>query len=94
MYNSVRSFVGGKAGGGANVGTSLETIKKGDILIVDYNSGSVLTGTGNTISTSPVIVLVSCIEDGKPIISGPIYGHNQLTGGKSAYVASALTKKQ
>ena len=93
MYNSVRSFVGGKAGGGANVGTSLETIKKGDILIVDYNSGSVLTGTGNTISTSPVIVLVSCIEDGKPIISGPIYGHNQLTGGKSNYVAPALTKK-
>jgi hypothetical protein len=93
MYNYVTSFAVGKTGGGANTGTSLETIKKGDILIVDYNSGAVLTGTSNTITTNPVIAIVSCKEDGVPIVSGPIYGQTLVGGGKSAYVAPAYTKK-
>ena len=92
MYNFVKSFVVGKTGGGANVGTSLETIKKGDILIVDYNSGSVLTGTSNTITTNPVIAIAHCIKDGVPIISGPIYGSKLVAGGKTAYAAAALKK--
>lgn len=93
MRNFVTSFVPGKSGGGANVGTSLETIKKGDILIVDYMSGSVLTGANNTITTSPVIAIAYCIEDGTPIISGPIYGNKLVGGGKAAYVAPVYTKK-
>ena len=93
MYNYVTSFAVGKTGGGANTGTSLETIKKGDILIVDYNSGAVLTGASNTITTNPVIAIVSCKEDGVPIVSGPIYGQTLVGGGKSAYVAPAYTKK-
>lgn len=92
MYNHVKSFVAGKSGGGANTGTSLETIKKGDILIVDYNSGAVLTGTSNTVSTNPVIVLAHCMQDGVPIISGPIYGNKLVAGGKTAYVAQASKK--
>lgn len=93
MYNYVTSFAVGKTGGGANTGTSLETIKKGDILIVDYNSGAVLTGTSNTITTNPVIAIVSCKEDGVPIVSGPIYGDTLVGGGRTAYAAPAYTKK-
>lgn len=87
MRNFVTSFVVGKAGGGANVGTSLETIKKGDVLIVDYNSGAVLTGANNTVDTNPVIVIAHAIEDGKPLVSGPIYGKKLVAGSKNAYVA-------
>jgi len=87
MRNFVTSFVAGKAGGGANVGTSLETIKKGDVLIVDYNSGAVLTGANNTVDTNPVIVIAHAIEDGKPLVSGPIYGKKLVAGSKNAYVA-------
>ena len=87
MRNFVTSFVVGKAGGGANVGTSLETIEKGDVLIVDYNSGAVLTGANNTVDTNPVIVIAHAIEDGKPLVSGPIYGKKLVAGSKNAYVA-------
>ena len=93
MSNFVTSFVVGKSGGGANVGASLETIKKGDILVVDYQSGAVLTGVNNTVDTSPVIALAHCIEDGVPIISGPIYGQKLIGGSREAYSAPVLTKK-
>ena len=87
MKNFVTSFVVGKSGGGANVGTGLESIKKGDILIVDYMTGNVLTGTSNTVTTSPIIAIAYCMEDGKPMLSGPIYGKSLVAGGKTAYVA-------
>lgn len=93
MPNFVNSFVGGKDGGTANVGTSLETIKKGDILVVDYNSGAVLTGTGNTVDTSPVIAIAYAVEDGQPILSGPIYGQHLVAGGRNPYTAPVMTKK-
>ena len=87
MKNFVTSFVVGKSGGGANVGTGLESIKKGDILIVDYMTGNVLTGASNTVTTSPIIAIAHCMEDGKPMLSGPIYGKSLVAGGKTAYVA-------
>jgi len=87
MRNFVTSFVVGKDGGTANVGTNLESIKKGDVLIVDYNTGTVLTGTANTVDSAPVIAIVNAIEDGIPIVSGPIFGKKLVAGGKTPYTA-------
>ena len=93
MTNYVTTFVSGKAGGGANTGTSLETIVKGDILILDYDTQAVLTGTGNTITNHPIIQLAYCMVDGVPILTGPIHGSLLKSGGKNAYVAPVPTKK-
>ena len=70
--NYVTSFVNGKVGGIADVGTSLETITKGDILVINADTGAVLTGAGNTVSTAPRIALAYCVVDGYPIISNVI----------------------
>lgn len=93
MKNFVTSFAVGKVGGGANQGTSLENIRKGDIFLVNYETGAILSGTGNTIANTPVIAVAHCIEDGIPILSGPIYGSKLVGGGNSAYVAPTFTKK-
>ena len=93
MYNYVTSFLAGKVGGTANVGTGLANIKNGDLFIINAESGAILTGTGNTITTAPVIALVGCIEDGKPMVSGPIYGKALKGGGLSVYAAATVLKK-
>ncbi|WP_428743148.1 hypothetical protein [Tenacibaculum sp.] len=86
-HQEVTSFVGGKSGGGANVGTGLSNIKKGDILILNADTGEVLTGGGNTITTAPNIAFASCVKDGIPIISGVINGKALKAGSRQAYVA-------
>ncbi len=83
----VTKFLGGKVGGGANVGTSLETIKKGDILLINTNTGAVLTGGGNDIANAPVISVVTCMEDGVPLVSKPIYGAALVSGSRQDYSA-------
>lgn len=93
MRNFVTSFAVGTSDGAANTGTGLETIKKGDILVVNYESGAVITGTSATVSNAPVIGIAYAIEDGKPIISGPIYGQNLVSGSNTAYAAPAVAKK-
>jgi hypothetical protein len=93
MTNYVTTFVHGKAGGGANTGTTLETIVKGDILILDYDTQAVLSGTGNTITNHPIVQLAYCFEDGVPILTGPIHGSLLKSGGKNAYSAPVMAKK-
>lgn len=93
MPNQVTSFVGGKSGGGANVGTGLDSIKKGDILIINADSGAVLTGTSNTISTAPKIAFASCVKDGVPIISGVVNGRKLTEGSTTDYVATVPSVK-
>lgn len=88
--NYVTSFVPGKVGGGANVGTGLGNIKKGDILVVNAETSEVLTGGANTITTAPVIALAYCLQDGFPIISNPIYGKTLNAGGLNVYRAKQL----
>ena len=87
------SFVNGKAGGTVNVGTSLETIKKGDILVINADTSAVLTATNLTVSAVPRIALAYCIVDGFPIISNVIDGTKSLAGSTSDYVAPAYAKK-
>ena len=86
-HQEVTSFVGGKSGGGANVGTGLSNIKKGDILILNADTGEVLTGTGNTVTTAPNIAFASCVKDGIPIVSGVINGKALKAGSRQAYAA-------
>ena len=93
MRNFVTSFVAGRAGGGANVGTELENIRRGDIFIINYDTGAILSGSGNTIVNTPVIAIVSCIEDGVPIVSGPIFGNRLAGGSTSPFVAPVFTIK-
>ena len=90
--NYVTSFVNGKVGGIANVGTSLETITKGDILVINADTGAVLTGAGNTVSTVPRIALAYCVVDGYPIISNVIDGTKSLAGATNVYVAPTYKK--
>lgn len=51
---------------GANVGTSLETIKKGDILLLNGEK-QVALQAGNKVSDCPNLVIVGCVKDGYPI---------------------------
>jgi len=90
--NYVTSFVNGKVGGIANVGTTLETITKGDILVINADTSAVLIGTGNTVSTAPRIALAYCLVDGVPIISNVIDGTKALQGSTSAYSAPTYKK--
>lgn len=79
----------------ANVGTSLETIKKGDILFLNGISHAAVKST-DTVTDVPNMVIVGCIEDGKPITLGAGFDFSRLTklvGVKhSSYVAPAYKK--
>lgn len=90
--NEVTSFVAGKLDGTANVGTGLENIKKGDVFIINADSGEILSGGANTVDTAPAIAFVSCKKDGYPIVSGTVYGKKLRSGAKTDYVAAALKK--
>lgn len=92
MQNLVGNFVAGKPGGIANVGSGLENIKKGDILVIDANTGSVLTGGANTIVTAPLVCIAYAIKDGVPVVTSPIKGSSLTGGGRGVYVAPVMRK--
>lgn len=88
--NEVTSFVAGNLNGSANQGSGLEDIKKGDVFIINADTGEVLSGGANTVDTAPAIAFVSCKADGVPLISGTVYGKKLRSGGKEDYAAKQL----
>ena len=91
--NHVTTFITGKQTGADNTGSTLETMVKGDLLLINYDTLAVLSGAGNTIANAPVIAIAYCKEDGVPLISNPIYGKSLTGGGSTAYAAPAYAKK-
>lgn len=74
MRNNVTKILVGKSGGTANVGTALNNIKKGDIFLMNYETGAKLAGTGNTIKNTPAIQVVAGMGNGVFKASAPMYG--------------------
>lgn len=87
QHQDVTSFIAGKVGGGANAGTGLGNIKKGDIFVVNADTSTIMTGGSHTVTNAPNIAIAHCIQDGYPIMSGIISGKALKEGSTKDFIA-------
>ena len=90
MLNNVMRLLIGKTGGAANVGTTLATIQKGDVFVINAETGVILTGGGNTVSSAPSIAFVVGTGPGEFRMSSPIDGYRIKNAQGSDYAAAVL----
>jgi hypothetical protein len=90
--NNVKSMFVGKSDGAANSGASIATIGLGDVLVLNADTGEVLTGGSNTVITAPKIMFAVGTGNGQTRLSPVFAGHLLEGADKEAYAAAIKHK--